>query len=101
MIIPERNMQRVEVERPGHAQRPGQGTAAFRLGEARRIAMQVGAAPGEATPLIGHGDAVLRDDAQQQCRRRAGAAADAGALWPGRVRHDSASGISRGDGGFR
>jgi hypothetical protein len=83
VIIPERRMQRGEVERRGHAQRSGERTAPLRLGEARRVAMQVGSAPGEATPLIGHRDAVLRDDAQQQCCRRAGAAADARALRPG------------------
>jgi hypothetical protein len=90
-------MQRCEVERPGHPQGPGQGTAAFRRSETRRVGMQVRPATREPTPAIGYGDTVLRHYPQQLRRRRASAAADAGAYWPGRFGHDSGGGVRHGN----
>ena len=96
-IIADHGVQGAEVERPRHAQRSWQRATAFCLGEAGGIAVQVGAAAREAPPVIGHGDTVLGDHAQQLRRGRASAAADAGAFWPGGVGHDSGRGIRNGN----
>jgi hypothetical protein len=83
VIISDLGTQRCEVERSGHAQRPREGSAALRLGEALAVAMQVGAASREPACRVGHGDAGQRHHAQQLRRRRAGSATDAGALRSG------------------
>jgi hypothetical protein len=88
--------QRGEVERGGHPQRPGQGPATLRQGEAGNVAMQVSPPSGQSAGGIGRGGAVLRDHPQQLRRGRALAAADASALRPRRVGHPQVAGSGDG-----
>jgi hypothetical protein len=46
--------QRTGVQDPGHAQRPAEGPAPLRLGEAGRFNVQVRTPPGKAVPRIRH-----------------------------------------------